>query len=263
VVKAPAASRARQVSRPQPAGRTIGKRISSTASSLRGPIDDVGVQRIYHVTHVDNLASILESGNIYADLSESWGARPTVDISSPEAREARRAIAVTDEVDTTVASYVPFALSPKSSLWESVVVGAGDPRLSASVARAAASDFVMLVSTVKQVIDLHAGTEDSARASIVASDRDAAHPLATFAATRAPVERMLRKLRADTDGDSILNAELLVEDSFPIELLTLIGVANDRSRDAVKSILADAQYRTKVAVYPPWFRPAEEDAAAE
>jgi hypothetical protein len=140
-------------------------------------------------------------------------------------------------------------------------VGSGDPRLAPGVAGLLASDFVILVSTVKQVLDLGALAEDSARATIVVTDGDAAHSLTRFAATREPAERMLRRIRADQDSDTILQAELLVEEAFPVELVSLIGVANDRARDVVKGILQDTQYRTKVAVYPPWFRPAEEDDA--
>ena len=41
--------------------------------------------------------------------------------------------------------------------------------------------------------------------------------------------------------------------AFPFDLVSLIGVANDRVRDEVKSILRSSPYSTKVAVYPPWF----------
>ena len=66
---------------------------------------------------------------------------------------------------------------------------------------------------------------------------------------------MLRKLRADQASGSILEAEFLVRDAFPFELITLIGVAHDRVRDSVRVILRESTYLPKVAVYPPWFQP--------
>ena len=52
-------------------------------------------------------------------------------------------------------------------------------------------------------------------------------------------------------------AEALAHGSFPIDAVQLIGVANDRVRDTVKDLLADSGFTPKVAVYPPWFQPAE------
>ncbi|MCU1404733.1 MAG: hypothetical protein JWQ43_1036 [Glaciihabitans sp.] len=223
-------------------------------------LEDVGSQRIYHVTHVDNLASILESGTLFADASAGWEKRPTVDISAPAIREARRAVHVDGAEGPTVASFVPFSLSPKSAVWEALVAGNSDPRLSAAGAGSVASDFVMLVSTVKHVLELDNAAESNS--AVVVTNRDALHPLTRFAVSREPAERMIRSVRTDEATDALLEAELLVEESFSFDHITLIGVANDRARDVVKSIMRDGPYITKVAVYPPWFRPAEDDGNA-
>ena len=50
---------------------------------------DAKAMRIYHVTHLDNLARILGSGALLADAAEP-GAQPEVDIAAPAAREFRR-----------------------------------------------------------------------------------------------------------------------------------------------------------------------------
>jgi hypothetical protein len=82
--------------------------------------------------------------------------------------------------------------------------------------------------------------------------------LTRFGTTGEDAQRMVRKLRADKESEAILEAEFLVEEAFPYELVTLIGVANDRVRDAVKPILAASAHRPKLAVYPPWFQATEE-----
>jgi hypothetical protein len=241
-----------RVTRPRASSLTAPRK-PATASSLRNPPVEVGDQRIYHVTHVNNLADILSSGRLLADASDEWEKRPTVDISSDETRESRRTIVVSDENDASVASYVPFFLSPTSSVWVSVRERVADPRLSAAIREAVASDYVILVSSVKSVVDAHDAEEAEREAAVVVTDGDAAHTLTRFATTREAGDRVLRKLRADEESVQILAAEYLVKDEFPFELVSLIGVANDKARDAVKAIVKGSGFSTRVAVYPPWF----------
>lgn len=229
--------------------------------------------RIYHVTHVDNLASILKAGQLFADF-----AKPAVNVSSAGVRDARRSKVVDDRVlgddvgPRVVADYVPFYLSPNAHVWNSIRAGHDDPRLTLEALGYAASEFVLLVSTVKHAFD--AATAQAAAASDVdaadaadgslggyaVADGDANGLLTNFAVTRPDAERMLKKLRADDDSDSILGAEVLVADTFPFEQISLIGVANDKVRASVRGILADAGHKTKVAVYPPWFQATEDIA---
>ncbi|WP_166790476.1 DUF4433 domain-containing protein [Cryobacterium tagatosivorans] len=232
---------------------------------------DVGEQRIYHVTHISNLAGVLSSGALLADASKAWEGRPAVDISSDETRESRRSILVSGQGSLSVAKYVPFFLSPDATVWDSIRAHTGDPRLALDAHGSAPFDFVILVSTIKKALDTQAaavtdaadvaeGESGSAAASVVATDGDATGTLTRFGTSREDAERLLRILRADPESPAILEAEFLVEEAFPYELVTLIGVANDRVRDVVKPILAASSHRPKVAVYPPWFQASEESA---
>jgi hypothetical protein len=253
---APAAPRTR-APRAQTVPRTSTRR-AAPLRSLTGPIDDVSVQRIYHVTHVNNLADIFGTGALLADASEAWTTRPDVDMSAPATRETRRSIPIDGAGSATVAEYVPFALAPKSGVWESIITGTDDSRVSAQARNWQPSDYVMLVSTVKHVVDAANADDELDDPAFAVTDGDAADAVTRFGTTGATAEALLRRLRAEPESQRILEAELLVHGSFPIESVTLIGVANDRARDAVKAILQPLSVRTKVAVYPPWFRPAEE-----
>lgn len=242
--------------------RTAGARatpVRPVSLAGAGPVDDVGQQRVYHLTHVRNLPAILESGGLLADANESWTIRPAVDISSPDTREARRATPVAGSGDATVANFVPFFLSPDASIWQGIRSNDVDPRLSRGTAELDAADFVLLVSTVKKVIE--ASASDSVRGMpFVVSDGDAGHVLTRYATTLVDAERALRRLRADQESEApaIEQAELLVEEAFPFEAVTLIGVAHDKARAAVKKILADWGFSPKVSVYPPWFAKPEQ-----
>jgi hypothetical protein len=236
------------------------RRVASAAEGKRPA--NVGEQRIYHVTHMSNLAGILSSGSLLADQNETLPARPRVDISSSENRDARRSTLVAGPGSPSVASHVPFFLSPNASLWEGIRAQTPDDRFSPATTSFAASEFVVLVSTVTNVVKAQGGRDEPGRAPIVVTDGDAADARTRFGATLEASERILRRLVADTESDAILNAEFLVRESVPFDAVTLVGIANDRARDAVRAILGSSAYHPRVAVYPPWFaRP--EDAPAD
>lgn len=196
----------------------------------------MGEQRIYHVTHLRNLDSILIAGELRADVT------PEVDVSSELTRELRRTAETAP--GRSVADHVPFFLAPNATLWNDLRAGAADgTRWSASARGAASTDFLFLVSTMKELGD------DS-----VIADGDAAGSNTRFASGEL-MDGMIRRLH--TDDEARIRAEALVPESFEFEAVQLIGVANDRIRDTVKAKLEAAGFATKVAVYPPWFQPDE------
>ncbi|WP_206750311.1 DarT ssDNA thymidine ADP-ribosyltransferase family protein [Cryobacterium sp. TMS1-13-1] len=221
--------------------------------------DNVDEQRVYHLTHISNLAAILRDGCLFANAALTT--RPAVDISAPATRESRRDALVAG-TDRSVAEYVPFFLSPNATVWESIRAESTDPRLALDAHGSEAFDFVMLVSTVKKINDGLAAVTDASTTDdetplvprlVAVTSGDAAGSLTRFGATPATAERMLQTLRAEADGAMILEAELLVPGSVPMELVTLIGVCNDNVRETVRGILKASAFKPKVAVYPPWF----------
>lgn len=214
--------------------------------STAPPTPPVSVRehRIFHVTHMRNLAGIIETGKLLAD---AHGAAPAVDISSPGNREERREAAV----DTNkVSQFVPFFATPESDFWQGMRAGVPDPRLSPELREMSPTDFVILVSTLGA----------AGRENLVLAHGDAADADTTFAIDPDDAERELRRLFAPAgDGDEpaeLAVAELLVWESFPFESISLIGVANNKARDEVKAVLQSAGASTKVAVHPPWFAKA-------
>lgn len=238
-----------RVSRARTSLRSTAPRVTKAASA-KGSDVHVGDQRIYHVTHVSNLAGILAEGKIVAD------ATPVVDISAPETRKTRRAVIL---ADASIANHVPFFLAPNASIWQSICTGESDSRLSPESRGIPASEFVILVSTVKNAREGKTVDDDARQADIAVTDGDAADAHTRYGATRVDSERLLRKLRSDAESDAILDAEFLVRGEFPFELITLIGVGSDKMRDEVKAQIAGIEgHRPKVAVYPPWFLPSED-----
>jgi hypothetical protein len=222
--------------RVRPAVRSAPRRTSTTPVAKPAVPFNVGEQRIYHLTRVANLADILNHGELRCD--------PPGAIWAEAARQARRK---TETVaGGVVADYVSFFLTPNARVWEAIRSSAPDPRLSLDLRGQLPADFVLLVSTVAKAATL---------ASVVA-DRDATFPLTRFATDQETSDRMLRRLHED--ADAVTDAEFLVKEAFPFELVTLIGVAHAKARDVVKDILAASGYSPKVSVYPPWFQRAEQ-----
>lgn len=235
--------------RSTPVGTSQPRVAKSRVAGAAGPSVSSVDQRIYHVTHLRNLESILSSGCLLADAGEPG---PEVDISSAGNREERRAAVVGAEsaaagsvavnvVAETVADFVPFFVTPDSAVWQGMRASAPDPRLSPEVRQLAPAEFVVLVSTVGK-----AGRENS-----VVAVGDAADSGTRFATTPEQSARELGRMRSDEDA--MARAEFLVRESLPFESVTLIGVANDKARNEVRAILAESDYNTKVSIYPPWF----------
>ena len=199
---------------------------------------DHGTKRIFHLTHLRNLPGILAAGELRADVR---GAEPVVDISSPENRARRREAQV--ESGGRVAGYVPFFLTPLADVWAGRLDKNDDERLSQETLSLAASEFVMLVSTVGQ-----------AGEGIVLANGDAAVEITRFVSLSGSPVRVPR-----LDAEQEFEAELLIPETLSLAAVTLIGVANDRARGQVREALRSSGFSPKVAVYPPWFQPLERD----
>jgi hypothetical protein len=206
------------------------------------PADILLEQRIYHLTHLTNLPGILEDGALVA------GAIAQLDLSTTELREERAGTLVPGSSEARLTDFVPFFLSPEAGLWQSLRSGREHPRLSVAARRAEPFDFVFLVSTVRHLV--------SAGSGFVLADGNVESDETRFATTREDAERMLYRLRAESDSEHLANAELLVATRLPLESVTLIGVANDKVRSAVRDVLAGSDFTPKISVYPPWFQPA-------
>lgn len=254
--RAPRATKVPRSSRPaapvRAAGAPVAKRI------------DVDVHRIFHLTHLKNLAGIAERGALLPDAA---GANPEFDLSAPGHRDERRTAALpeiapdaaadtvepadeapADTEPRTVAHCVPFFATPESRLWADVRTGTPDPRLSAAAKESAAADYVILATTVGEV--------ERSAALVLALD-EASAPAAPMTGDRDAMRRELRRLVAveaeEGDDHPLGHIELLAVGQVPVEAITLIGVANSKARDEVKEILHDAGLGIRVAVYPPWF----------
>ncbi len=193
----------------------------------------LAAQRIYHVTHISNLASIATDGGLRSD------AAPEIDVSSATTRELRATVELATGFPAS--DQVPFYLSPHANRWLELRSGAVGSHWSDAARSASATDFVILVSEAA-----------AAGPDLVLADADAAAPATRFAHGLEPGTAQLRRMHAL--DDEYRDAELLAPSPFPFSSITLIGVAHEPMRDRVKQLLTDVGGAVpRVAVYPPWF----------
>jgi hypothetical protein len=224
-----------------PVRRVPGARIrhagGRAAGAVVAPTVTLAEQRIFHVTHEQNLAAILADGALRA------GVVPVVDVSSAATREIRAEIEVRDGM--SVADYVPFYLSPDAARWDELRSGAIGIHWSDAARATKPLDYVMLVTTAGEL-----GPD------VVVTDRDAADLSTRFGIGTDGGAPLIRRLRSE--DPEFVEPEILAPTSVAFEAITLIGVPNDRVRDRVKRLLKDAGgHAPKVSVFPPWFQPSE------
>jgi len=70
--------------------------------------------RIYHITHVDNLASVLSDGGLLSDAEMLARDAPQVAIGMSGIKEHRMRLPAKCHEGDTVGEYVPFYFCPRS-----------------------------------------------------------------------------------------------------------------------------------------------------
>ena len=130
------------VKKARPASRPTSLRAPAPSRSAQ-PAVIVGDQRIYHITHIGNLAAIVARGSMLPDHAEEHD--EAVGVFSHDGRADREATRVPGR-DSSVADHVPFVLTPHASVWESIRAGIEDPRLADGAAGAAPAAFVILAT---------------------------------------------------------------------------------------------------------------------
>lgn len=241
----PSAGRTRPARPPRRApARAEGRASRAAGDAPASRAGNVDTARLYHVTHAANLPAIVEAGALLP--AASCVGRTAFDCSSAANRAARGAILIGGR---PVSDHVPFYLSPNANLWQGILSGTDDPRLSEAARSSSGGDYVMLVVPLADAFQLAA----EGAAEVVASDGDAAGPLARFAETAATTRILLARALAEEEPEVALRAEVLVPTPVPLQRVAVIGVPNTTARETVRRELAGTGVR--VSVYPPWFQP--------
>lgn len=196
-------------------------------------------RRLYHVTHIDNLAAILADGALIA------GSVPDLDLITPEERAA---VAERELVPgAPLSAFVPFSLSPDAVWWNALRAAEAGEQYSRAARKSATADFVVLIATTAA-----AGPE------IVLTDGPASAESTSFAVGADAAAPLLRRVQV-RDPD-LRTVEAYVNGRYAVSDLAMVATANEPIRAEVKRLVGLAGVRLpRLGVFPPMFQPTVDD----
>ena len=206
--------------------------------------------KIYHIIHVDRLASVVADGSLLCDAQIMKLAAAGTTIGMGTIKQRRMVLPVHCHGGTHVGEYVPFYFCPRSIMLY-VIHEANHPELAY---RGGQGPIVRLEADLHEVVKW--ADTDGRRWAFSLSNAGAYY--AQFRARldqlgdiqwAAVVERDFRPA-AIKEGKQ---AEFLVHGSFPWELVERIGVLTTGIAQQAATILHGATHRPPVEIRPDWY----------
>ena len=207
--------------------------------------------KLYHITHVDNLAGIVRAGVLWSDAKRiELGLESTLVGMSNIKRRRLTELPVTCHPRTAVGEYVPFYFCPRSIML--YILHRGNyPELSY---RGGQRPLVHLVADLRASV---AWAEAQGRRWAF-SDRNAGAVYARFFNDLADLGQVNWDAVAARDFRDPLvkegkQAEFLVHESLPWELVEGIGVLDAQTLRQVTSALSKAAHKPLARTKPLWY----------
>lgn len=206
--------------------------------------------KIYHITHVANLSSIVGQG-ILSDRTMVQSGGPTQAIGMSQIKQRRiYELGVGCHPGTNVGDYVPFYFCPRSIMLF-VIHCANHPELTY---RQGQGPIVHLEADLRDVI----AWADGQGVPWAFSLSNAGAYYTEFRSDLAQLDQLnWGAIAATSFGDPEVKegkqAEFLLHGRFPFDLVERIGVLNDTTAAAASAALAGAPHNPPVVVLPSWY----------
>lgn len=197
--------------------------------------------KIFHVTKVDNLPSIIAAGGLWSHAKCIERGVAVANIGNRGIKDKRMKRTVDTTQNGKLGEYVPFHFCCRSRFLYAIDRGHADYP-------GGQADVVHLVSSVERATSLGRAWAFSDR-----------HPLPAYAQHFDDL-RFLNEVRWDvmplkywSEVGEERDAEFLVKDFFAWEAIGAIGVLSDAVAARVCDLLAPLPTRATVAVRPQWY----------
>ncbi len=203
---------------------------------------------IYHITHVRNLPSILESNGLCTYNALRQMGNRYISVAHEGIQGRRRKIKVTCGSGGTLHDYVPFSFAPRAPMLFAIhrgnVVGYTEGQ----------RPLIHLVSSVEVV-------QGVALPFVFTSGHAIMQPLEFFDdltnLNRIDWEmvnsRYWPKTSDDPDRQRRKQAEFLVHGFFPWNLISEIGVIDPRMKSQVNALIQNAENQPQVNIHRGWY----------
>lgn len=207
--------------------------------------------KLYHITHVDNLPGIAADGGLVSDrlMIERGGPAQVIGMSAIKRRRVEELL-VPCHAGTRVGDYVPFYFCPRSIMLF-VIHCANHPELAY---RGGQEPIVHLEADLRTVVEW--AESNDVRWAFTLSNAGA-----YYAEFRARIETL-----GELDWDAIAardfraaevkerkQAEFLLEERFPFELVERIGVVSNAIRRRAAEALVRAAHQPRVEIRADWY----------
>lgn len=205
--------------------------------------------KIYHIVHVDNLASIVADGCLWADAVMVRRQGGTV-IGMDSIKRRRLALPVSCHRDTHVGDYVPFYFCSRSVMLY-VIHRANLPELTY---RGGQQPIVHLEADLLRAVQWAAANRRRWAFSL-------SNAGAIYAQFRSELERL-----GDINWDAVAatdfrppdikegkQAEFLVQQSFPWDLVERVGVHSQAIVSRVSGAMERAPHRPRIEIRRDWY----------
>lgn len=208
--------------------------------------------KVYHITHVSNLAPIVADGCIEADVRRIHRGGGQISIGMTEIKRRRLyQIAVSCYPDTKVGEYVPFYLCPRSIMLYIIHMG-NHPDL----AHYRDGQGPILHLQVDMEAAINWANQHGVRWTF--SDRNAGSFYAEFYNSLNELDKIDWEAVTSTDFRDPLvkegkQAEFLLQDTCPWHLVEKIGVLNENICRQAIDIIRTARHKPVVAIEKTWY----------
>jgi hypothetical protein len=205
---------------------------------------------IYHITRVENLAAIIASGGLLSDRKMIAKGGPAVQIGMTTIKQSRLVRPVRCHGGTMVGDYVPFYFCPRSIMLYMLHCG-NHPNLQY---REGQESIVHLEADLQAVVGW--ARTSSVRWAFTLSN--AAGVYAEFRADPAHLgeinwDAVDARLWSDPDIKEGKQAEFLVHEFFPWNLVERIGVNSHPVARQTASTFGMTSQRPRIEVLPGWY----------
>ncbi|WAS97434.1 type II toxin-antitoxin system toxin DNA ADP-ribosyl transferase DarT [Nannocystis punicea] len=206
--------------------------------------------KIYHITHVENLAGILDAGVLWSDAAMIQRGGPSATIGISKIKQRRLELTIPCHAPCTVGEFVPFYFCPRSVMLY-VISKRYHPELAY---RGGQEPIVHLEADVHEVV----AWARRARRPWAFSRSNAGARYASFSADLSQLgeldwDAVHERNFQDPAVKEAKQAEFLVHDSFPWTLIERIGVHDKAIYHKCATLLASAGHKPRLELQPGWY----------
>jgi len=207
--------------------------------------------QIFHITHVENVAGIIQSGGLVSDAMRLAGsAQCSQLVGLSDIKQDRLAKAVTCHPATCVGDYVPLNFCPRSVMLYILHMG-NRPGLTY---KGGQRPIVHLQADMFEVVRW----ADDNKVLWAFTDRNARDRTAYYGKAVADLSRVnWAAVQSHDFRDPVVKeekqAEFLVKDQFPWALVHTIGVIDEGIKQKVDGVLVSVTHKPAVSVKRNWY----------